>query len=84
MTRQPYNRPEFPEGTTIDEDGILWLPNGVDLVAPHVCQGCGGIHHQQYMAEHPAGGWWHLAFCIPPSDWQGNPAKSTTHDAEDD
>jgi hypothetical protein len=39
-----------------------------------VCDGCGQTHNQWLIYPHPAGGWWHTDFCMPPPDWQGPPA----------
>jgi hypothetical protein len=36
----------------------------------HICDGCGSTNNQQWIGPHPAGGWWHMDFCIPPPDWE--------------
>lgn len=79
MTREhddsrPFVHPDFPDGTLIDADGIITLPNGVDLGPVRVCRGCGGIKDQYLIHEHPSGGWFHTDFCMPPPDWQGEPS----------
>jgi hypothetical protein len=37
------------------------------------CSGCGQDRPdwRWMLARHRAGGWWHTATCMPPSDWQG-------------